>query len=148
MTDMTDRKVALTDQPLAGRLVGEHYEGWTEEVQQDFRDNAFNGNVGGRLLSETPRARVWEIRLQPGERVGAHRHVLDYFWTAINAGDSRQHTADGTTREVSYLPGETRFFEFGPGEFLLHDLENTGTTELIFTTVEFLGSANAPLELS
>lgn len=147
MTETTSHTEALTDQPLAGTLVGENFEGWSDDVKLDFEDNAFNGRVGGRLLAETSRARVWEIRLQPGERVGAHRHVLDYFWTAITAGASRQHTADGTTREVSYTPGETRHFRFGPGEYLLHDLENVGTAELVFTTVEFLDSANAPLDL-
>jgi hypothetical protein len=30
---------------------------------------------------------------------------------------------------------------------MVHDLENIGHTELVFTTVEFLDSANAPLEL-
>jgi hypothetical protein len=91
--------------------------------------------------------RVWEIRLSPGERLHAHRHVLDYFWTEVVAGTSRQHTADGTTREVSYSAGETRHFTFAEGEFLLHDIENAGDSELIFTTVEHLDSANPPLEL-
>jgi oxalate decarboxylase/phosphoglucose isomerase-like protein (cupin superfamily) len=91
--------------------------------------------------------RVWEIRLAPGERFHAHRHVLDYFWTAVAAGRSRQHTADGSTREVSYAAGETRHFTFAEGEFLLHDIENAGDTELVFTTVEHLDSANAPLPL-
>jgi quercetin dioxygenase-like cupin family protein len=110
-------------------------------------DNEFNGKVGSRLLSESDRVRVWEIRLQPGQRVAAHRHVLDYFWTAINPGSSRQHTADGTTREVTYVAGQTRHLHFGEGEYLLHDLENVGDTELVFSTVEFLDSANPPLPL-
>jgi hypothetical protein len=137
----------LTDQPLAGVLVGRDFDGWSEDLKSEFATNAFNGQVGGKLLSETPRVRVWEIRLQPGERLGAHRHVLDYFWTAVTAGSSRQHTSDGTTRDVSYGAGETRHFQFGPGEYLLHDLENIGERELIFTTVEFLDSANTALEL-
>jgi hypothetical protein len=90
---------------------------------------------------------VWEIRLGPGERFHAHRHVLDYFWTAVNAGRSRQRTADGSTREVAYAAGETRHFTFGAGEFLLHDIENVGPNELVFTTVEHLDSANTPLAL-
>ena len=49
------------------------------------------GCVGTALLSETDRVRVWIIRLQPGERVGFHRHVLDYFWTSVNGGRGRQH---------------------------------------------------------
>ena len=30
---------------------------------------------------------------------------------------------------------------------MVHDLENIGDTELLFTTVEFLDSPNAPFEL-
>lgn len=138
---------ALPDEPLAGNLVAQNFEGWTENIRKDFENNAFNGRVGSRLLSESSRVRVWEIRLQPGERVGAHRHVLDYFWTAVNAGASRQHTSDGTTREVSYTPGETRHYTFRAGEFLLHDLENIGQTELVFATVEFIDGNNTPLPI-
>ena len=31
---------------------------------------------------------------------------------------------------------------------MIHDLENTGTADIVFTTVEFLDSANAPLPLA
>jgi hypothetical protein len=41
----------LTDQPLAGTLIGEDFHTWPDEVRQDFIDNEFNGEVGGRLLS-------------------------------------------------------------------------------------------------
>jgi hypothetical protein len=34
-----------------------------------------------------------------------------------------------------------------PGHFKVHDLENIGDSELIFTTVEFLDSANKPMAL-
>ena len=36
---------------------------------------------------------------------------------------------------------------FAAGEFMIHDLENIGDTDMVFTTVEFLDSANAPLDL-
>jgi hypothetical protein len=137
----------LADLPLAGILVGTAFVGWSPELHAEFEAHAHDGHVGSRLLSQTPRARVWEIRLSPGERWHAHRHVLDYFWTAINAGRSRQHTHDGTVREVSYDAGETRYFHFAKGEYLLHDIENVGDTELIFTTVEHLDCENAPLDL-
>ncbi|ETD31735.1 hypothetical protein [Williamsia sp. D3] len=138
----------LNDLPLAGDLVATDFQGWPEWLKAEFAENAHDGNVGSRLLSENDRVRVWEIRLAPGERWHAHRHVLDYFWTAINAGRSRQHTHDGTVREVSYSAGETRHFRFGEGEFLLHDIENIGDTDLVFSTVEHLDSANAPLPLA
>ncbi|GAA4539076.1 hypothetical protein [Pseudonocardia xishanensis] len=137
----------LADLPLAGTLVGTDFEGWSPELRAEFESHAFDAEVGSRLLSANERVRVWEIRLAPGERWHAHRHVLDYFWTAVNAGRSRQHTSDGTTREVSYRAGETRHFTFAEGQYLLHDIENVGETDLVFATVEHLDSANAPLDL-
>lgn len=100
--------------PLAGTLVARDHEGWSAELRAEFAANAHNGRVGGRLLSETDRVRVWEIRLAPGERLPAHRHVLDYFWTALTAGRGRQHTADGTTREVTYEAGRPGTSRSGP----------------------------------
>jgi mannose-6-phosphate isomerase-like protein (cupin superfamily) len=138
----------LSDLPLAGKLVGENFEGWSDDLRAEFDAHAHDGEVGSRLLSENDRVRVWEIRLAPGERWHAHRHVLDYFWTAVNAGTSRQHTFDGTTRDVSYSAGETRHFRFDAGEYLLHDIENVGSSDLVFTTVEHLDSANDPLPLA
>jgi beta-alanine degradation protein BauB len=116
-------------------------------LQEEFVARAGNGQVGSRLVSETERVRVWHLSLKPGERIGFHTHVLDYFWTAVTAGQARSHYADGRTVEVSYLSGDTQHHRYGLGEFMIHDLENIGETELVFTTVEFLDSANAPLEL-
>jgi mannose-6-phosphate isomerase-like protein (cupin superfamily) len=112
------------------------YEGWSAELRDEFERNHRNYQVGGRLLSETDRVKVWEIRLPPGQRLPAHKHVLDYFWTVLTRGDSVQHTDDGTTRRTSYEPGMTRHTSFGPGQYLFHDLENVGDSELVFITVE------------
>ena len=95
----------------AGGVTAEHYAGWSPPLKAEFQANTRNYQVGGRLLSETDRLKVWEIRLKPGERLPAHKHVLDYFWTVMTAGDSEQHTDDGTTRRVSYEPGTTRHYQ-------------------------------------
>jgi beta-alanine degradation protein BauB len=120
---------------------------WPQWLAREFEQERQhpNGCVGTELLSETDRVRVWTIRLKPGERVGFHRHVLDYFWSALNAGRARAHLDDGATVEHTYTAGETRHETHARGHFKVHDLENIGDTELIFTTVEFLGSANKPL---
>ena len=122
---------------------------WPPEIAAEFEreKNAPNPCVGSVLLSESDRTRVWMIRLQPGERIGFHRHVLDYFWTSVNGGRGRQHVHDGTTVEYAYAPGETRHETYGSGQFKVHDLENLGDEEMVFMTVEFLQSANKPLPL-
>jgi beta-alanine degradation protein BauB len=122
-------------------------EHWPASVREEFERNLYNGCVGQVLLSETDRVRVWFLRLSPGERIGFHRHVLDYFWTVLSDGRSRSHFGDGTTTEAQYRAGDTKHLSYGAGEFMIHDLENIGETELTFTTVEFLQSANEPLPI-
>ena len=135
---MTDKKAVRAEK-----------QPWPPWLVQEFERERGepNGCVGTELLSESERVRVWTIRLQPGERVGFHRHVLDYFWSAITPGRGRQHLQDGSTVEHAYQAGETRHESYRKGEFKVHDLENIGDTELVFATVEFLNSANPPLPI-
>jgi len=117
------------------------------ELQKEFAAHAGDGRVGNELLSETQRVRVWAVRLKPGERLGFHTHVLDYFWTSVTGGHGRSHFDDGQVADIVYKPGDIKHLTFNEGEFMVHDLENVGDTDLLFTTVEFLDSPNAPLEL-
>lgn len=120
---------------------------WPEWIQKDLAENSFNPCVGSTLVSESPRARVWHIWLQPGERLPFHRHVLDYFWTATSEGRSRSFYEDGRVVEVDYKVGDTAQLHFGEGEHMVHDLNNVGDTVLGFVTMEFLESENEPLPL-
>lgn len=44
------------------------------------------GPIGSRMLFETDRVRVWEVRLAPGEQGAVHRHPLDHLLIQV-AGD-------------------------------------------------------------
>ena len=123
-------------------------EAWPAWLKAEFAANGRNPQVGSRLLSVSDRVRVWHLSLAPGERLAVHCHVLDYFWTALSPGRARSHYHDGRTQERSYELGDTAHYRFGPGEFMVHDLENIGDQVLSFTTVEFLDSANPPLPLA
>jgi hypothetical protein len=105
--------------------------GWTYELKAEFEANRFNPSVGTQLVSQSERVRVWMIHLAPGERLAFHRHVLDYFWTAVTTGRGRQHVHDGSILEKTYMAGETRHEQYGPGEYKIHDLQNIGETELV-----------------
>jgi len=134
----------VTRTPPAGEVIATDFSDWTPELREEFTRNERNYQVGGRLLSDDKRVKVWEIRLAPGERLPAHKHVLDYFWTVLTKGESIQHNADGTTRRVSYQPGQTRHYTFGVDDFMLHDLNNVGDSELIFITVEHYRAPGEP----
>ena len=120
---------------------------WTSELRDELRANTADPAVGTQLLLEDEHARHWEIRLAPGERIGFHRHVLDYVWTCVTGGAAISHNGAGDTLHVTYGVGETQRLSFAASESMIHDLANVGDADLIFTTIEYLDSANEPLPL-
>ncbi len=121
---------------------------WPRDRIEEFKAAWGNGQVGHILVSETDKVRVWQIRLAPGERIGFHHHVLNYFWSALTPGRSRSHMQDGSIVESEYAAGTTRHYSYGEGDYMIHDLENIGDTDLSFVTVEHLDSPNTPHVLS
>src|SRR5271166_5552883 len=115
------------------------------ELQKEFAAHGSDGRVGNELLSETDRVRVWAIALKPGQRLGFHTHVLDYFWTSVTGGHGRSHFGDGSVADTDYKPGDIKHLSFKEGEFMVHDLENIGDTELLFTMWSF---STAPMRRS
>lgn len=120
---------------------------WTQEMRDAFDANQFSGGVGNLLVFENERCRVWHLHLPPGGLLTFHRHVLDYFWSAVTAGVARGYYEDGRVVDVVHYPGETRFFNHGRGEYFVHAIENVGDTELIFVTVEFLPGDNPAIDI-
>ena len=118
---------------------------WPAGLRDEMLEHADNGCVGSILVSETDRVRIWQFRIGPGERSPFHRHVNPYFWTIFTAGKGRAYYSSGEIRDVTFYQGETMHFYYGPGEYKLHMVENTGDTELQFCTVEFLDGTNEPL---
>lgn len=120
---------------------------WPEGLYEEMLQSRDNGCVGSVLVSETPLMRVWHLHIAPGKRCSFHRHVNRYFWTAMVPGKARGYFSSGEIRDVEHYKGETRHFDYGVGDEMLHAVENIGDTELIFTTVEFIDGPNAPLAI-
>jgi beta-alanine degradation protein BauB len=118
---------------------------WPAGMEAEMRENAMSPLVGSTLVSETDTVRVWHLLIPAGRRCTFHRHVLDYFWTCHTHGRARGYYEDGSVTESTHFPGDTKHLTYGKGEHLVHAVENVGKTDLLFTTVEFLQSANAPL---
>ncbi|MCG6903665.1 MAG: hypothetical protein LJE68_13390 [Rhodobacter sp.] len=120
---------------------------WPADIYQDMIRNSYSGCVGSVLVSETDRVRVWHLHIAPGTRCAFHRHVNPYFWSALKAGKARGYFSSGEIRDTEHYVGETKHFYYGPGDYMLHSVENIGDTELSFTTVEFLDGTNQALEI-
>lgn len=120
---------------------------WPEERQLELIRNARNGCVGRFVLSENARARIWRLDLAPGERLGFHCHVLDYFRVALTGGTALSRDHLGTEDRAAFEPGQVKHVQFQKDEFLLHDMENTGPEPLSFMICEHIRSANPPLPI-
>jgi quercetin dioxygenase-like cupin family protein len=70
-------------------------------------------DVGTRLLFENDRVRVWDLRLEPGESTGLHRHTSDYLYVVIGDGTLQTCYPDGTSDSPRDMrDGDVRFREF------------------------------------
>ena len=121
---------------------------WSPELRDELESHTANPLVGTRLLLENERTRIWEIRLAPGERLAFHRYVLDYFWTCVSEGEAVSHDGEGNTKGRRFEVSEARALSFAEGDSMIHDRVNAGGEDIVFTTVEFLDSANRALPLS
>ena len=95
-----------------------------------------NRQIGTSLWFENDHVRVFEIRLEPGQRGPFHVHDATYFWTVVAPGRGLQRFVDGTLVVRDYALGETKYLENSPDDPLVHDLENVGDSTLRFVTVE------------
>ena len=93
--------------------------------------------IGTTLWFQNPDVRVFELRLDPGERAPFHRHDRAYLWSVVEPGRGLQRFADGTFVVRDYAVGDSRVLEPSHQDPLVHDLENVGDSRLRFVTVEF-----------
>lgn len=129
---------------------GQHADGIVESGSFDPAEFAgelerapHNHELGTSLWFENECVRVFEVRLEPGERGPFHIHDRTYFWTVVEPGRGLQHLADGTYMVRDYRMGETKYLVHSADKALIHDLENVGTTTLRFVTVELRGPATS-----
>lgn len=118
---------------------------WPDGLYQEMLGDLDNGCVGSVLVSETDTMRIWHLHIPAGGRCRFHRHVNRYFWSALVDGKARGYFSSGEIRDVEHYAGETKHFDYGDGDHMVHSVENIGETDLLFTTVEFIDGPNTPL---
>ncbi|MDF9714776.1 hypothetical protein INN71_01690 [Nocardioides sp. ChNu-153] len=105
------------------------------DYADELRDVRENRAIGTRVWFENDRVQVWDLSLQPGERLPFHCHDQDYFWTVTDPGRVLQRYDDGTSRVVDVEVGHTNFLTYAGDQCTVHDLENVGDTFVRCVTV-------------
>ena len=107
-----------------------------DDFAHELAEAARNRELGTALWFENDHVRIFEVRLEPGERGPFHVHDAIYFWTVVEPGRGLQRFADGSFVVRDYALGDTKYLIHSPDDPLVHDLENVGETTLRFVTVE------------
>lgn len=111
---------------------------WSEELIKFLAQGKNNYQVGEKLILKTDKFSVWTTHLPAGKTLPFHTHHHPYFWTSLSAGKSRSYYDDGNIVETEYQKGDIKYFpDLNENNYFTHNLENIGTTTLIFTVVVF-----------
>ena len=109
---------------------------------QQFAEELLNARenlkVGTAIWFENYMIRVWDLRLEPGERLPFHCHQNTYFWVCEQGGRGIDRQPKGKIRTHDYSIGEVTWHDLTPQQPLIHDLENVGDSILRFQAVELL----------
>lgn len=102
------------------------------------QDMAMTAGDNVKVLLDNDQVRVLELQMPPGAKTGMHSHGdnVVYF---VNAGETTQMGADGTSTKVQRKAGETLWS--GPAT---HDTHNTGKTSMKVLVIELKAAAPAP----
>jgi predicted metal-dependent enzyme (double-stranded beta helix superfamily) len=94
-------------------------------------------DVGSRLLFENEQVRVWDLRLEPGESTGLHRHTTDFFYVVIGDGALQRLAADGSSQPPRQMAdGEVHFRQVSGED--VHEALNVGSGRWRNIVVELL----------
>src|SRR5690349_6310837 len=81
------------------------------EFAEELEAATTNYEVATALAFENDRIRVWEMHLEPGERMPFHCHRTAYFWICHAGGRGIQRFPDGTLWHVEFAAGDVDFID-------------------------------------
>lgn len=96
-----------------------------------------SSEVGSKLLFENDQVRVWDLRLEPGESTGLHRHTTDFLYVVIGDGSLQRLDAEGGSQPARQMADGDVHFRRVAGEDV-HEAVNVGTTPWRNIVVELL----------
>ncbi len=86
-----------------------------------------------QTLHEDDRTCITLFTIKPGEQTGWHRHEFDYVAVQQSTGRLHLDYADGSVREIDYMPGVALAVE-APVE---HNAINVGDVDIVALEIEY-----------
>jgi quercetin dioxygenase-like cupin family protein len=92
------------------------------------------GQVGHKVVLENDRIRVWELTLQPGERIDYHVHYHPYLVVSLGGGENLIETVFGDERKTHEPAGHIVYMNDARP---VHRLTNKADVAYVSRLIEF-----------
>lgn len=115
---------------------------WDSSRIEELKNVTTTTPLGNVLLFENENIRLWNISLNPGERLPFRVQEANYNWICINGGLAISRFEDGKICLVKFEVGDVHYWEFTKDK-LVCDLENIGGTKLTINIIEYKISIKA-----
>ncbi|AYN67066.1 hypothetical protein D1013_06640 [Euzebyella marina] len=109
---------------------------WEASKLSELERNQVSNSLGQKLLFENKALKVWEIFLQPNERMGFRRISNSYTVTSMCEGLAVSRFSDGSIYLYRFQENDTRFVPPAKNK-VIQDLENIGESPIYFHIMEF-----------
>ncbi|WP_431121363.1 hypothetical protein [Flagellimonas flava] len=113
-----------------------NFDPWDQKMIDELLHNDVKESLGDRLVFENETVKLWDIRLEPGERLPFRKHNANYNWVCVTGGLALTRHGNGKISMVKLEPGDTEYWEFR-GKNYTNDLENIGDRTIAINVLEY-----------
>lgn len=110
-----------------------NFDCWSPSWLREIKQKNFSSDIGQPLF-ENEEVKLWQIILEPKERLPFRRHLNTYSCNCLTDGLVLSRNTNGAVDLLRFERGETYFRECE--EEAIHDLENIGENTVRITIVE------------
>lgn len=113
-----------------------NFDPWEQEKLDELLHQNISNSLGDKLVFENESVKLWDLRLDPGERMPFRRHNTNYNWVCITGGLALSRHGDGKINMIKLDPGDTEYCEH-KGKDYVNDLENIGEHPIVVNILEY-----------
>ncbi len=109
---------------------------WEDKYVRELHLLEFSESLGNAVLFEDNTIRLWNLKLDVGERIPFVKNNKNYSWISETDALLKSRSGNGRVSLIRVNKGDTKYFE-NSGKDYINDLENLGETVVLFKVLEY-----------
>ncbi len=113
-----------------------NFKNWEPNYINELRSLQFKEHLGNKLLFEDDSIKLWNLKLDHGERMPFLKHDKNFSWIAENDAILKSRFGNGRIALIKIKQGDTEYFEHSHKDYI-NDLENLSKNPVVFKILEY-----------